>query len=83
MVPNETMQKLWEQAALDDLLDGMSRGEFMLRFTLSHPALDTTIVGTANVDHLEANLRTAEQGPLPDEVLNEAKRRLDAAASPR
>jgi aryl-alcohol dehydrogenase-like predicted oxidoreductase len=81
MVSNETMRKCWDTAALDDLLDGMSRIEFMLRFTLSHPGLDTTIVGTANLDHLRDNLRAAEKGPLPDDVLAEAKRRLDAAAA--
>ena len=65
MVPNETMRDYWEQAKLDDLLDGMSRTAFMLRFTLSHPALDTTIVGTSSIAHLRDNLATAAQGPLP------------------
>ena len=46
MVPNATMKDQWERAGLDDLLDGMTRTEFMLRFTLSQPHLDTTIVGT-------------------------------------
>ena len=58
---------------LDDLLDGMSRIEFMLRFTLSHPDLDTTIVGTANPAHLRQNLDAARKGPLPPDVLAEAK----------
>jgi aryl-alcohol dehydrogenase-like predicted oxidoreductase len=73
------MRARWDTAELDDLLDDMSRIEFMLRFTLSHPGLDTTIVGTANLDHLRDNLRAAEKGPLPLDVLTEAKRRLDAA----
>ena len=68
-------------AKLDELLDGMSRVEFMLRFTLSHPDLDTTIVGTANVDHFRDNLAAAVKGPLPDDVVNEAKQRLDAAGA--
>jgi aryl-alcohol dehydrogenase-like predicted oxidoreductase len=76
MVSNETMQSYWEDSRLDELLDGMSRMEFMLRFTLSHPALDTTIVGTANIDHLRDNLRAAAKGPLPGDVLDDAKRRL-------
>ena len=76
MVPNETMRDQWDRAGLDDLLDGMSRVAFMLRFTLSHPGLDTTIVGTRSVDHLRDNLATARMGPLPPEVLREAKRRL-------
>jgi aryl-alcohol dehydrogenase-like predicted oxidoreductase len=81
MVANETMRDYWEKARLDDLLDGMSRATFLLRFTLSHPALDTTIVGTRSVDHLRANLEAAAKGPLPADVVAEAKRRLDEAGS--
>lgn len=81
MVSNETMRDYWEQAELDELLDGMSRTSFMLRFTLSHPGLDTTIVGTSNVDHLRDNLATAAQGPLPDDVMDEARRRLTEAGA--
>ena len=60
---------------------GMTRIDFMLRFTLSHPDLDTTIVGTANLDHFRANLAAATRGPLPDDVLAEAKARLDAVGA--
>jgi aryl-alcohol dehydrogenase-like predicted oxidoreductase len=81
MVPNETMRNYWERAHLDDLLDGMSRTAFMLRFTLSHPDLDTTIVGTSSVEHLRDNLAAAAQGPLPDDVLSETKSRLTAAGA--
>jgi aryl-alcohol dehydrogenase-like predicted oxidoreductase len=70
-------QSRWEAAGLDDLLDGMSRMEFVLRFTLSHPDLSTTIVGTANIDHLRGNVAVAEKGPLPAELYAEARRRLD------
>jgi len=72
---------LWEKAGLDDLLNGMTRMEFMLRFTLSHPDLHTTIVGTINPRHLEDNLDAARKGPLPADVYEEAKRRLAAAGS--
>ena len=34
MVSNETMRDIWETAKLDELLDGMSRTAFLLRFTL-------------------------------------------------
>ncbi len=81
MVSNEAMRDYWETAGLDDLLDGMSRTAFMLRFTISHPALDTTIVGTRSVEHLKSNLATVAQGPLPHDVLAEARRRLAAAGS--
>ena len=81
MVANETMRDFWEEARLDELLDGLSRTAFMLRFTLSHPALDTTIVGTSSIEHLRDNVAVAAQGPLPDDVLSEAKRRLAAAGA--
>lgn len=66
----------WQQARMDDLLDGMSRMEFMLRFTFSHPDLDTTIVGTISPDHLSDNIAALLAGPLPANVYSEAKRRL-------
>ncbi len=59
----------------------MDRMELMLRFTLSDPNLDTTIVGTKSVDHLRDNVRAALKGPLPEGLLAEAKRRLAAAGS--
>jgi aryl-alcohol dehydrogenase-like predicted oxidoreductase len=67
----------WEQANLDELLaPGESRSAFLLRFTLTHPDIHTTIVGTLNPDHLAENLRAAANGPLPQDVYAEAKRRL-------
>jgi aryl-alcohol dehydrogenase-like predicted oxidoreductase len=71
----------WERAALDDLLDGAPRMEFILRFTLSHPDLDTAIVGTANVEHLRANIDAVRKGPLPNDVRAEAIRRLEIVPS--
>jgi aryl-alcohol dehydrogenase-like predicted oxidoreductase len=68
----------WDAADLDPLLDGMSRHEFILRFTLSHPALSSTIVGTSNPEHLRSNIEIAQRGPLPDELYAEARRRLAA-----
>ena len=76
----EERRGLWDRAKLDDLLAGMSRMEFMLRFTITHPDMSTTIVGTANPEHLADNVASAEKGPLPDDVYREAKRRLDGAA---
>lgn len=82
MLRTETMQDRWEKAKIDELLgDGMTRMEFMLRFTLSHPDLDTTIVGTKSVVHLHDNIAAALKGPLPGDVLAEAKRRLEMAGS--
>jgi aryl-alcohol dehydrogenase-like predicted oxidoreductase len=57
----------------------MSRIEFVLRFTLSHPALSSTIVGTSSLGHLRGNVTIAEKGPLPADLYEEAKRRLQPA----
>src|ERR1700684_4389005 len=75
-------QRRWETADLTDLLDGMTNMEFTLRFTLSHPDLSSTIVGTSSLDHLNGNLAVAERGPLPADVYEEARRRLQAAPAP-
>jgi aryl-alcohol dehydrogenase-like predicted oxidoreductase len=80
-VPPERPRAIWEAARLDELLDGDSRMAFMLRFTLSHPPLHTTIVGTANPGHLRENLEAVARGPLPPGVYEEARRRLDRAAA--
>jgi len=76
-------QRRWESSGVDDLLDGMTRMEFVLRFTLSHPDLSTTIVGTSRVSHLLANLTAAQKGPLPADLYEEAKRRLPSPAAGR
>jgi aryl-alcohol dehydrogenase-like predicted oxidoreductase len=71
----------WADAGLESLLDGMDRMAFVLRFTLSHPDLHTTIVGTSKAAHFRANLAAAEQGPLPNDLYEQAKLRLSAAGS--
>ena len=64
--------KTWDQAKLNELLGpGESPTAFLLRFTIAHPHMHTTIVGTANPDHLAANLAAAQ-----DELL-----RVRAASS--
>jgi aryl-alcohol dehydrogenase-like predicted oxidoreductase len=74
-------QRNWAASGVEDLIaaSGMSRMEFTLRFTLSHPGLSTTIVGTANPGHLAANIAVAEKGPLPGDLYAEAKARLKPA----
>ncbi|MBN1866927.1 aldo/keto reductase [Candidatus Sumerlaeota bacterium] len=75
---------LWRRARLDDLLDGMKPSEFLLRFTLSHPHCDTTIVGTCDAEHLAENLAAVAAGPLPQDVcLNAIRRITDATAASR
>jgi aryl-alcohol dehydrogenase-like predicted oxidoreductase len=73
--------ELWQKVGLDDLLGDMSRMEFIMRFTYTHPDLDTTIVGTVNPDHLNDNINALLKGPLPADLYAEAKQRLAAAGS--
>jgi aryl-alcohol dehydrogenase-like predicted oxidoreductase len=71
-------QRNWETSDMAGLLAdaGMTNMEFVLRFTLSHPGLSTTIVGTSNPAHLAGNIAIAEKGPLPADLYEEAKKRL-------
>ncbi len=71
-------QRNWETSGITSLLSeaGLTSMEFVLRFTLSHPGLSTTIVGTANPAHLAGNIAVAEQGPLPADLYDQAKKLL-------
>ena len=71
----------WQKIQLDDLLEGMTPMEFILRFTFTHPDLHTNIVGTISPGHLQHNVNVLRQGPLPTHVYAEARRRLEAAGS--
>ena len=65
------------QARLDELLPtGMTRAELILRFTLSHPNVDTVIAGTCNSKHLQENIASAAAGPLSDDLYSEIKQRV-------
>ncbi len=68
----------FETAGLDDLReDGESRSALLLRYTLTHPHSDTIIVGTTNPAHVAENARAVLSGPLPPDVYDEVKRRMD------
>ena len=78
-VPQPDPWKTFEQAGLSELIDdGDSPTDFLLRFTLSHPGMHTTIVGTLNPDHLAQNVAAASKGPLANDVYEQAKRQLEA-----
>src|SRR5439155_20326944 len=76
-----TQWERWQKARLDDLLEGMTPMEFILRFTFTHPDMATNIVGTINPAHLQDNIVALLQGPLPPVLYADVKRRLAAAGS--
>jgi aryl-alcohol dehydrogenase-like predicted oxidoreductase len=61
---------------------GMTRSELILRYTLSHPACHTTIVGTCNSQHLAENVSSAKRGPLGADLLDEIARRVRSLSNP-
>ena len=69
-------RRRWRETEVADLLQGMSPMEFMLRFTIGHPDMSTTIVGTANPAHLKANVAAAAKGPLSRDLYEAARRRF-------
>ena len=72
--------KSFEDARLDELrAPDESRSAFLLRYTISHPGMHTTIVGTKSPEHLMENIKVANTGPLPAKTYEEAKKRLTAA----
>jgi aryl-alcohol dehydrogenase-like predicted oxidoreductase len=79
--PQGVAQDRWIAADMDTLLEeaGMSRMEFTVRFTLSHPDMHTTIIGTRNPVHLQQNVEWAARGALPADLYAEACRRLPGA----
>jgi aryl-alcohol dehydrogenase-like predicted oxidoreductase len=77
---SDARAELWRRAGLDELLEPEeSPGRWMTRYILSHPHVDTLIIGTLSPEHLAENIADADAGPLPDDVYAEAQRRLDAA----
>ncbi len=80
--PYATLADFVKKVGLDDLrAAGESAAQFLLRFAIAHPALHTTIIGTKSLNHLADNIKAVDAGPLPADVLAEAKNRLAAAGS--
>tara|TARA_B100001540_G_scaffold307313_1_gene320459 strand:- start:338 stop:1324 length:987 start_codon:yes stop_codon:yes gene_type:complete len=46
-----------------------TRAETALRFNLSNPNIDCTVVGLAEMSHLEQVINAVKAGPLPDDAL--------------
>ncbi|MCG6156491.1 aldo/keto reductase [Rubinisphaera margarita] len=76
-IQRDKLNAIWNTAGLDELLtEGMNRAELILRYTISHPHCDTTIVGTCNPAHLAENQQAVEKGPLPESLYNEITSRV-------
>ena len=57
----------------------MNRAELILRYTFSHPACQTTIVGTCNEVHLAENLASMAKGPLDQSLCDEIVTRVQGS----
>jgi aryl-alcohol dehydrogenase-like predicted oxidoreductase len=73
------VRRLWERAALDDILDGMPRIEFMIRFAMSNDDVDVALVATTDATHLAADIGYAAKGPLDAQLVALARKRLASA----
>jgi aryl-alcohol dehydrogenase-like predicted oxidoreductase len=73
------VRDLWQRAKLDDLLGGMSRIEFMIRYVLGNDDVDVALVATTDAVHLADDIAFAAKGPL-DRTLHEAVNQRLAAA---
>ena len=56
-------KRKFEQTGISDLLGDMTPMEFFLRFTIGHPDMHTTIIGTTDTEHLAANIAAASRVP--------------------
>ena len=62
----------WRKLATAGLVGDMTRMEFNIRFTLDNPHVNTLLVGTTNMGHLQDNVSAVLKGPLPAAVRDAA-----------
>ncbi|NNN18956.1 MAG: aldo/keto reductase [Acidimicrobiaceae bacterium] len=74
-------QNIWDKANIDELLGGMSRIEFMIRFVVTSQWVNVVLTGTTNLAHLEENITAAEKGALDADMYDAVLERLTAAGS--
>jgi aryl-alcohol dehydrogenase-like predicted oxidoreductase len=60
-----------QQFPLEDFAGDVPLVDFALQFTLAHPDVSTAIIGTTNVDHLNANVAVTDQ--LDEDTVDAAK----------
>jgi aryl-alcohol dehydrogenase-like predicted oxidoreductase len=71
--PWMSSQRRQQFLALYRLVDasGMSLPELSIRFAAAHPAVSTVLLGTSKAQHLAAAVRDLEQGPLPEDLVEQ------------
>ena len=82
--PEDDAAALWDRAQAilaPECIGDLSRVEAALRWLLSDSRVHTAIVGTTNIDHLEANVAFAERGGLDEELVAEMRRRFENASA--
>lgn len=63
----------WRDSGMVDIAGELLPMELTVRFTISHPGVSSALVGTASLEHLEANIEAARRGPLPKDAYAMAK----------
>ena len=61
---------------------GMTATALALRFSMSHPAVASSITGATDAEQLAQLLAAAHQGPLPQEVLDDIEAVHDQFPNP-
>ncbi len=61
--------------------EGESETDFLIRYTMSHPGVAVSLIGTKNVEHLIENAKVGRKEALSPEIYAEAKRRLNFVGS--
>jgi aryl-alcohol dehydrogenase-like predicted oxidoreductase len=74
-----TVRSRWLRSGLADVLEGRDIVETMFRYALAHPSAHTFINGTQDLDHLRANIRAVELGPLESDLQSIIRERVMAA----
>jgi aryl-alcohol dehydrogenase-like predicted oxidoreductase len=71
---NDYAEEYWVRAHAMQLDPGdLSWQEFTLRFAAYTPGVHTSIVGTANLNHLRENIEIVAKGPLPTETFESTR----------
>ena len=74
-----TVRSRWLRSGLADVLEGRDIIETMFRYALAQPSAHTFINGTQDLDHLRANIRAVELGPLDSDMQSTIRERVMAA----